>query len=381
MSELNFPSWIELDIPALKRNFQFFRNRIQRQTAIYPVVKANAYGHGLGEIVHAIGPLSDGFCVHAAEEVSRIPGNKPILILGHFPEEMGFLARLMLDRRPVFTITSEIQAAALDRAAKAAGTPASVHIKVETGTQRLGLQPSDALELVSKLRTFENLKLSGFSTHFANIEDTTNHQFAMKQLSIFNSFRNSLTQGERYRFHSACSAAALLFPETHMDMVRLGISLYGYYSSGETRLSSMQQGLQPEDKLRPVLSWKTRPVQIKAVAEGDFVGYGLTYRAHRHMKIAVLPVGYSDGYDRGLSNSGYVLICGQRAPICGRICMNMMMADVTHISNISCRDIVTLIGHDGDEQITAETLASKSGTIHYEVLARINPSIPRIPVD
>jgi len=381
MSNTQFPSWIELDITALKRNFQFFRNRIRRQTSIYPVVKADAYGHGMAEIVHAIGPLSDGFCVHSAEEASRIPGNKPVLILGHFPEEMGFLARLMLDRRPVFTITSTNQATVLDRAAKAAGMSASVHIKVETGTHRLGLQPAEALNLISKLRTFENIKLSGFSTHFANIEDTTNHQFAMKQLSVFDSFRNSLPQGERYRFHSACSAAALLFPETHMDMVRLGISLYGYYSSGETRLSSMQQGLQPEDKLRPVLSWKTRPVQIKTVAVGNFVGYGLTYRAHRPMNIAVLPVGYTDGYDRRLSNSGYVLIRGQRAPICGRICMNIMMVDVSHINSVSQDDVVTLIGHDRDEQITAETLASKAGTIHYEVLARLNPSIPRIPLD
>ncbi len=381
MSELNFPSWIELDTSALKQNFQFFRNRIRRKTAIYPVVKANAYGHGMSEIVHAIGSFSDGFCVHSAEEASRIPGKKPILILGHFPEEMGFLARLMLDHNPVFTITSKVQAAALDRAAKAAGIPVSVHIKVETGTQRLGLSPREALKLASELSTFENLRLSGFSTHFANIEDTTNHQFAMKQLSTFNAFRSSIQHNEQYRFHTACSAAALLFPETHMDLVRLGISLYGYYSSGETRLSSMQQGLQPEDKLRPVLSWKTRPVQVKAVEVGDFVGYGLTYRAHRPMNIAVLPLGYSDGYDRRLSNSGYVLIQGQRAPICGRICMNMMMVDVTHIHNVGCKDIVTLIGHDGDEQITAETLASKAGTIHYEVLARINPSIPRIPVD
>ncbi|MCK5879791.1 MAG: alanine racemase, partial [Holophagae bacterium] len=133
--------------------------------------------------------------------------------------------------------------------------------------------------------------------------------------------------------------------------------------------------------LRPVLSWKTRPVQIKTVAVGNFVGYGLTYRAHRPMNIAVLPVGYTDGYDRRLSNSGYVLIRGQRAPICGRICMNIMMVDVSHISSVSQDDVVTLIGHDRDEQITAETLASKAGTIHYEVLARLNPSIPRIPLD
>ncbi|NOY22333.1 MAG: alanine racemase [Acidobacteria bacterium] len=381
MNKMYFPSWIELDTKALKRNFQFFRNRIGSRTAIYPVVKANAYGHGMSEIVHAISPLSDGFCVHSAEEASRIPGNKPILILGHFPDEMGFLARLMLDQHPVFTITSTAQAAELDRAAKAAGIPASIHIKVETGTHRLGLQPDEALEMVSRLEAFENIKLRGFSTHFANIEDTTNHQFAMKQLFIFNSFRSALPQGGNYRFHCACSAAALLFPETHMDMVRLGISLYGYYSSGETRLSSMQQGLQPEDKLRPVLSWKTRPIQIKDVAAGDFVGYGLTYRAHRPMTIAVLPVGYSDGYDRRLSNSGYVLIKGQRAPICGRICMNMMMVDVTHINEVRHDEVVTLIGHDRDEQITAETLASKTGTIHYEVLAGINPAIPRTPVD
>ena len=379
MNNMNSPSWIELDIPALKRNFQFFRNRIRRQTAIYPVVKANAYGHGMAKIVQEISPFCDGFCVHSAVEAAAISGNKPVLILGHFPEEMAFLARLMMDHRPIFTITSKKQAAALNKGAKAAGIPASVHIKVETGTQRLGLAPGEAIQLLTELKQFENIQLSGFSTHFANIEDTTNHQFAMKQMAVFDSFRKSLPAGAHYRFHCACSAAALLFPETHMDLVRLGISLYGYYSSGETKLSSMQQGLQPENKLRPVLSWKTRPIQVKNVPVGDFVGYGLTYRAHRPMRIAVLPVGYSDGYDRRLSNSGYVLIQGQRAPICGRICMNMMMVDVTHLPSATCEDTVTLIGRDKEEEITADTLASKTGTIHYEILARINPEIPRIP--
>ncbi|RLE18175.1 MAG: alanine racemase [Acidobacteria bacterium] len=381
MTALPSPSWIELDIPALKRNFHFFRNRIQRRTTIYPVVKANAYGHGMTEIVNTIQPLADGFCVHSAKEAARLPGGKPVLILGHFPDDMGFLARLMLDRQPVFTITSASQAAFLDRAAKAAKASASVHIKVETGTHRLGLQPDEARALALELEAFKNIHLSGFSTHFANIEDTINHQFAMEQLSIFNSFRQSLPKSETLRFHCSCSAAALLFPETHMDMVRLGISLYGYYSSGETRLSAIQQGLQPEDKLRPVLSWKTQPIQIKSVAVGDFVGYGLTFRAHRPMTIAVLPVGYSDGYDRRLSNSAYVLFRGQRAPICGRICMNLMMVDVSHIDGADRDDIVTLIGRDGNEEITAETLAEIAGTIQYEILARINPDIPRISVD
>ncbi|NOZ13939.1 MAG: alanine racemase [Acidobacteria bacterium] len=375
------PSWIELNISALQRNFHFFRNRIRRETAIYPVIKANAYGHGMAEIARAVAPLADGFCVHSAEEAAKVPGTKPVLILGHFPEDMGFLARLILDKNPVFTITQFEQAEILARAAKAAGKPASVHIKVETGTHRLGISPDESLKLISELKTFQTIRVKGFSTHFANIEDTTNHQFAMEQLSRFNAFRTSLPDPENYRFHTACSAAALLFPETHMDIVRLGISLYGYYSSGETRLSAMQQGLQPEDRLRPVLSWKTRPIQIKPVASGDFIGYGLTFRAHRPMTIAILPVGYSDGYDRRLSNSGYVLIRGQRAPICGRICMNMMMVDVSHIDGINRDDTVILIGRDGNEEISAETLAAISGTIQYEILARINPSIPRISMD
>ena len=147
-------SWIEIDTRALAHNLKVFRDGLRPGTALMAVVKGDAYGHGMAEIVHAIGPLSDGFCVHSAEEASRIPGNKPVLILGHFPEEMGFLARLMLDRRPVFTITSANQATVLDRAAKAAGMSASVHIKVETGTHRLGLQPAEALNLISKLRTF-----------------------------------------------------------------------------------------------------------------------------------------------------------------------------------------------------------------------------------
>ena len=381
MIQTKSSSWIELSAEALSSNFRFFRNRVDSRTAIYPVTKANAYGHGLKEISSAIESLVDGFCVHSAEEAASIRTMKPILVLGYIPMDMAYLARLLVDKSLLFTVTNREQIDLLNQAGRASGTTVGVFIKLETGTNRLGVGASEAQSLMNTCLSLPNIKLEGFSTHFANIEDTTDHSFAMKQLSAFNEFKKELPEPDRFRYHSACSAAALLFSETHMDIVRLGISLYGYYSSTETLVSYRQLDPNPANGLKPVLSWKTRPSQIKKVAKGDFISYGLTFRASHPMVVAVLPVGYSDGYDRRLSNSGYVLVKGQRAPICGRVCMNMIVVDITHIDGVNTSDTVTLIGTDGDESITADTLAAEMGSINYEVLARLNPAIPKIWVN
>ena len=219
----------------------------------------------------------------------------------------------------------------------------------------------------------------GVSTHFADIEDTTDHVFAMEQIERFeHALDNLRSLGIKPSIpHSACSAATILFPRTHFGMVRVGISLYGLWPSRETRVSAQTLGRGPI-ALDPVMCWKTRISQVKELDDGEFVGYGRTYRATRNSRIAVLPVGYSDGYDRRLSNAAHVLIGGCRAPIRGRICMNLTMVDVSDIPGASAGDEVVLLGRQGDEVITVDDLADWAGTINYEIVTRLAQTIPRI---
>jgi alanine racemase len=177
----------------------------------------------------------------------------------------------------------------------------------------------------------------------------------------------------------ACSAAAILFPETYFNLARVGIGLYGLWPSRETLVSCRQRGQEPL-KLKPVLSWRARVAQIKSVPVGAYIGYGCTYRTTRPTCLAIIPVGYYDGYDRSLSNASYVLIKGKRAPLRGRVCMNFIMVDITDIPGVALEDRVTLLGVDGREKITADQLASLAGTISYEIVTRLNPAIPRFIV-
>jgi alanine racemase len=215
--------------------------------------------------------------------------------------------------------------------------------------------------------------------HFANIEDTTNHAYADYQLQNFSRLIKKL---EALKIkptirHTASSAALILFDKTRFEMVRPGISVYGHWPSKETYLSHQQMGGN-NNLFQPVLTWKTRITQLKNIKADEFIGYGCTYRTTKPTRLAILPVGYYDGYSRALSNTAYVLIRGRRASVRGRICMNLMMVDVTDIKGAKLGDEVTLIGHSQNDAVTAEQLGAWSGTINYEILARISPKIPRL---
>jgi len=254
-----------------------------------------------------------------------------------------------------------------------------VHLKLETGTHRQGIAEADVLTFAERVRGSTSLDLEGIGTHFANIEDTTDHGFAESQLAAYQRIEGSLAAAgiELPIRHTACSAATLLFSQTHLDLVRIGISLYGLWPSKETYVSCLETA-KPALDLRPVMTWKSRVAQVKPVPEGSYVGYGCVYRATRDSRIAVLPVGYHEGYDRGLSGVAHVLIHGRRAPVRGRICMNMCMVDVTDIPGVELEDEVVLLGAQGDERISAEQLAGWAGTISYEVVSRIHPGLPRV---
>ena len=256
--------------------------------------------------------------------------------------------------------------------------PARIHIKVDTGTARQGVLPDHLEAFLQDVKRSRNLALEGLSTHYANIEDTLNHEYAEMQIARFASALEVVerTVGRPPFIHTACTAAALLFSSTHFTMLRSGIGLYGLWPSRETLLAAREKGGAVPD-FRPVLTWKTRVVQIKLVPEGSYVGYGCSYKTMRTTTLGVLPVGYADGYDRALGNRAHVLVRGRRAPVIGRICMNLCMVDLTDVPGTKLEDEVILLGASGTELISAETMAEWAGTINYEIVARISPLLPR----
>ena len=373
-------NWIELDADAIRLNLKEFRRRLGPSTALGAVVKSNAYGHGMLEIAGlATSAGADWLCVNNADEGVRLreAGHLlPILVMGYTAfEELP--AVVEHDLRPV--VCSEATLVRLSELAARQDRQIKVHLKIETGTHRQGVPEEQVPQLAGLIRDAPGLDLEGICTHFANIEDTTDHGFAESQVVCFSRVRESLVAAghDVLIVHAACSAAALLFTRTHLDLARIGISLYGLWPSKETYVSCLERG-KPTLDLEPVMTWKTRVAQIKQVAEGGYIGYGCSYRVTRPSRIAVLPVGYHEGYDRGLSGVAHVLVRGKRAPVRGRICMNMCMVDLTDIPGVSQEDEVVLLGTQGDETLTAEQLASWCGTISYEIVSRIHPSLPRI---
>lgn len=371
--------WVEIDRDALRHNIRLFRKLIGPGKKLLAVVKANAYGHGLLEVSRlSLAEGVDWLGMHSLDETLalREAGVKaPLLILGAVALD-GLKAAVEADAR--LTIYNPETVDRLSSVCRRLGRKARVHIKVETGTNRQGVPEKQLLKLVRRVQKEPGLILEGLSSHFANIEDTTDTAYPDFQLENYKRAVN-LLEGHGFDIpvkHMSCTAATILFPRTHFDMARVGIGLYGLWPSKETYLSCLHQHLSPL-KLKPVLSWRTRVVQVKAVAKGSFVGYGCTYRTTRPSRLAVLPVGYSDGYARNFSSTGHVLIRGRRAPVRGRVAMDFIMVDVTDIPGVKLEDTATLLGRDGRETISAEQLAAQAGTISYEILARINPLLPR----
>ncbi|MEM9555160.1 MAG: alanine racemase [Acidobacteriota bacterium] len=386
-------SWIEVSASAVARNLTFFRSRVGAEVELSSVVKSNAYGHGRREMaLLAAAQGADSFCVHALEEALDLRASgfaQDILIMGHVPlqrldeaVEGGF--RLVLYNRE-----SAERLAALTTSN---GRRVRVHLKVETGTHRQGVDGAalDALlEVLARHRTppddpeAPGLDVEGVYTHFADIEDTTDSSYAEHQLQRFGGALERLAAaGFRPRCrHTACSAASLVLPSTRFDMVRLGIGQYGFWSSRETLASyRTRHGAGARDALQPVLAWKTRISQLKTVPADAYVGYGCSWQATRETRLAILPIGYADGYDRRLSSSAHVLVAGRRAPVRGRVCMNLTMVDVTDIPGVELEDEVVLLGRQGERTIHADELASIVGTIHYEIVTRLGAHLPRIIV-
>jgi len=379
MSEL---TWVEISSNALRNNIARLRSLIGSKTLLCACVKANAYGHGLCESARIfVEAGADWLSVHALHEARRLRKSGltcPIYILGPLSPD-DFPEALKLDCRLV--VYNEADLARIARAARTCGVPARLHVKIETGTNRQGIG-SEKLEILCRaIVDSPDLLLEGLATHFANIEDTTDHSFAQAQLDRLHAARDQLAALDIRApiVHCANSAATILFPESHFQMVRTGIAAYGMWPSNETYVSFVKERKEGFI-LKPALTWKSRIAQVKDVPSGEYIGYGCSFKTGHATRLAVIPVGYYEGYDRGITG-GHVLIHGRRAPIRGRICMNLMMAEVTDIGDVRVGDEVVLLGRDGDECISAEQIARWSSTINYEVTTRINDRIPRIIVD
>ena len=365
---------IEIVSKNLLHNLSLFKKLTGRK--IMFVVKGNAYGHGLKEIaqITRTSPLVDYYAVDSIQEaliLKEASVSQPVLVIGWTDRQE---LEVLLGNDFETVIPSMDQLKLVNSIARKLNLTARVHAKVETGTGRMGMEPAELIRLMQDLR-FSNVKMRGIYSHFANIEDTTDHSYARSQLKIFDSLLKKIKTDNIMR-HFSCSASALLFPETHFDVIRVGIAAYGYWPSKQTHASYLERKGMKID-LKRVLNWYSQVIQIKNLKKGSAIGYGLTYKTYKKSKIIVVPVGYYDGYDRRLSNLAHVIVNGSQAPVRGRICMNMLMADVTHIRHPKPGDPVILIGEQNHEKVDADLLADLSGTINYEILCRLNPLIPK----
>ena len=368
------PTWVEIDLSAIANNIHQIQALVGPHVRILASLKADAYGHGALKVARTV--LHNGASMLGVATVSEAAPLReagigaPILVFGYVPLwQMREAVRLGLS----ITLYSIESAQALSRAALALDKTVKVHVKVDTGMGRLGIraeQVEDVIQLIDEIQSLPGLDLEGIFTHFA-MADSSNLAHARLQLNRFQHVLQVLGKRDIHPalVHAANSAAILSLPEAHFDMVRPGIALYGLDPSAEVHLP---QGF------RPALSFKTQVAQVKVIPEGECISYGCTYTTERPTTIAVLPVGYADGFRRAPTNWGSVLIHGQEAPLLGRVCMDQSIVDVSHIPQTRIGDEVVLIGRQGDAALTAELVAQRLGTINYEVVSEILARVPRV---
>lgn len=364
------PTWIEVDKGAIAYNVRRIKEIVGDGVEVMAVVKANAYGHGA--LAVSTTALLNGASylgvasINEATDLRDGAVDGPILVLGYTPP---WAARQAVRYNLTLTIYDLEIARQFDRAAREMNATINAHIKIDTGMSRLGLLPEQVMPFFRSLRNLRNLNIEGIFTHYSSSESDAD--YTNEQLRIFRDVINPLrASGFQFKYiHTANTAAALNIPETRFNMVRAGIGMYGIDPGVEAPL--------PGD-FRPALTWKTTIAQVKTLTAGTFVGYNNTYQVRGTEKIAVIPVGYADGFRRAPANWGDVLVGGQRAPLVGRVSMDMTMINVTHIPDVNIGDEVVLIGRQGDQLITVDDVAQRLGTSSYEVVSTILARVPRV---
>ncbi len=369
---INRPLWAEIHLDHLEHNFKQIRSHIRSTTKICAVIKANGYGHGAVKLALELEKIGvDHLAVatlNEALELRKHGCKMPVLILGYTPDEK---AEIVIDNNLKQTIYTKKQAKVFSKVAQKADKLVSLHVKIDTGMSRLGFQTTqESIEEIVELTNYPNINVEGIYTHYATADEPDK--------------KEALLQFEKYRWvvdqiaskgcnipllHTANSAAIIDMPETHLDMVRAGIMMYGLYPSADVNHKDIQ--------LKRVMSLKTRVAHVKEIMPGTGVSYGLTFRAAKKMKIATLPVGYADGYTRLLGGKAEVTVNGKKTPVIGRICMDQCMIDVTDI-DVKQGDEVTLYALLPEMGDTVDDVARKLGTINYEITCMVSRRVPRV---
>ena len=368
--------YAKIDLDAIAYNMEQMKQNIRPETKVMAVIKADGYGHGAVQIAEMMERWNYiwGFAVATLDEavVLRTEGiQKPILVLGCvFPDQY----MEMLKHEIRMNIYTEEMAESISRMAAREGKTAYMHIKLDTGMSRLGFGINEqSAETIKRISKMPNVNMEGIFTHFTKA-DEKDKSFTKKQIQEFVWMTERLKE-KNVRFtyeHCSNSAGIIDVPEANFDIVRAGISTYGLYPSEEVDKTNV--------KLKPALALKSHVAFVKEIESGTPVSYGGTFVTKEKMKIATIPVGYADGYPRSLSNKGYVLIRGKKAPILGRVCMDQFMVDVTQIEGVSFGDKVTMIGKDGNEILPVEVLSELSGRFNYEFVCDLGKRIPRVYV-
>jgi alanine racemase len=366
-------TYVEVDLDAIAHNTRVFKQHVGPTVALMAVVKANAYGHGAVEVAQtalrhgatrlAVARVNEGVQLRAAGLTA------PILVLGYTPPGE---VQAGVEHDLTLTVTEPPVAELISAQAQALGRQVAVHVKVDTGMGRFGLLPDEVVSFVDRLAALPGLKVEGLFSHFATA-DAADKSYTWQQFRIFQLVLESLqTAGHTIALrHIANSAATLELPEMHLDAVRVGISLYGLLPSDEVQLPI---------PLKPALTLRSQVARVRTLPAGSSVSYGRTFVTPHALPVALIPVGYGDGYHRLMSNRGAVLINGQRAPIVGRVCMDQFVVDISAVGPVEVGAPVVLIGQQGEACIAAEEVARWAQTINYEVTTSLLPRATRFYV-
>lgn len=362
-----------IDLDAVEYNIEMMKKNVREGAKMIGVIKTDGYGHGAVQIARMLSPKEYiwGFAVATLDEAAvlcRAGIQKPVLVLGCvFPDQR----QEMIKRDIRMTLYTEEMAEEVSELAVKMKKKAYIHIKLDTGMSRLGFMIEDeTVEIITRISRLPNLVLEGMYTHFAKA-DEIDKAFTRQQIKNYMWMKDALTEkGVTFPYYHCCNSAGIIdVPEADLDLVRAGISTYGLYPSNDVQKENVP--------LKPAMELISHVAHVKWVEAGTPVSYGGTYITDRRTKIATIPVGYGDGYPRSLSNKGYVLIHGKKAPILGRVCMDQFMVDATEIDNVKYADKVTLVGNDGGEQLSVEVLSDLSGRFNYEFVCDIGKRVPR----
>ncbi|MBL1213335.1 MAG: alanine racemase [Ignavibacteriae bacterium] len=381
-------SIIELSKSNFKSNIKYIQDLIGENVLLAPVIKGNAYGHGIEQFVLMAQTCCKIkiFCVYSACEALRVfktaKAKTRIIIMGWLDnDEVEWAIKNNIE---YYVFDIDRLRTSIEKSKKVK-KPALIHLELETGMNRTGFENKELMEAIDilKSRNARHLKLKGICTHYAGAESIANYFRVRKQYNNFKKLTSMLSNNGVIAgsYHSSSSAATITYPKMRMDMVRVGILMYGFWPSQETFVGHSTKQKLHEDPLKRVISWKTKVMSVKSVKKGEFIGYGTHYFAERNTDIAILPVGYGHGYSRSLSNSGVVLIHGRRAAVAGIVNMNLTIVDITDIPNVKKGDEVVLIGEQKNNCISVSSFTAMSDQLNYELLTRLPIDIPRQIVD